>query len=206
MNSRIEFNRNKITSAFDREHRLDEYIRLLLDENSRLNLVSRETNLESAHQMALESLLPLEILSSAPIGSYLDIGSGGGLPAIPIILSGAISGSAILMERTGKKASAVQRIVASLNLSAKVIPENFPSGLVKPGFDLITLKWVKLESGLLSKIARFLSPQGRFVHYSSESVSSEIMSSHTYSFEAPQAGVIKGFTLYQKKQEIQETA
>lgn len=197
MNSRIEFIPNKITSAYDIEHGLDKYVRLLLEENSRVNLVSRETTPESALLMALESLLPLEIINS-PVPRYLDIGSGGGFPAIPLLLSGSISGSALLMERTGKKATALTRIVASLGLKAKVIPENFPSVQIKPGFDLITLKWVKPDTTLLKQIKGFLSPQGQLVHYSSNSLSSDIMNSHTYTFDDPQTGVIKGFTVYQK--------
>ena len=120
------------------------------------------------------------------------------LPAIPLLLAGVLSGRVILMERIGKKAAAVERIIDSLSLKAEVIPESFPWGPLKPGFDLITLKWVKLTPDLLSKIIRFLSPGGRLVRYSSESLSSEIIKPCTYTFKDPQTGVIKGFTVYQK--------
>lgn len=197
MSQSIPFEPNKIISAFDREHRLERYIQLLLEENRRVNLVSRETGEVEALIMAAESLLPLQFLPDQ-VESYLDIGSGGGLPAVPLILSGKVSGRSTLIEGIQKKCSALNRMLIALGLVAEVIPERFPSAETGGMYDLVSLRWVKLEPALLSQIGAVLSETGRFVHYSQEPMSSDIFSSETFLYDDPQTGVTKGFTLYQK--------
>lgn len=197
MSKTIQLDSNKIKVRYDPENRLEGYLRLLLKENERVNLVSRETDLESALRLALESVLPLDYLPNQ-VGSYLDIGSGGGLPAIPLLLSGRINGPALLIDKIQKKCSALNRILTALGLVAEILPVPFPSRSINRTFDLITLRWVRLDPDLLSSISRSLSPQGCFLHYSSEPLSSELFSRETYLFDDSQTGVIKGFTLYQK--------
>lgn len=197
MSQTIQLDYNKIKERYDPENRLESYIELLLKENRQVNLVSRETKPESAFGMALESLLPLDYLSGQ-IGSYLDIGSGGGFPAIPFLISGMITGEAVLIEKTQKKCSALNRMLTRLGLTAQVLPEQFPSPSIKTKFDLITLRWVKLGPTLLEQISHALSSQGQLLHYSSEPLSSDLFSRETYLFDDPQSGVTKGFTLYSK--------
>ena len=66
---------------------LDDYLSLLTLENEKTNLVSRETSAADLKRLIAESLVPFEKLELKTVNNYLDIGSGGGLPAIPIILT-----------------------------------------------------------------------------------------------------------------------
>ena len=83
-----------------------------------------------------------------------------------MLLSGRLSGPALLMERVGKKAEALKRMIAALGLDSEVLSESFPFGKPETKFDLITLRWVKLEPSLLKKIVSRLAVGGLFIHYS----------------------------------------
>lgn len=102
------------------------------------------------------------------------------------------------MERVGKKAEALKRMLGSLELTAEVLSENFPFGPTKASFDLITLRWVKLDRSLLKKIVSRLKSDGLFIHYSSESLADEKIMAQTTLFEDAQAGITKGFTVYRQ--------
>ena len=100
----------------------------------------------------------------------MDIGSGGGLPALPLglVLRNCES---LLIERTQKKASFLGSALKALKISGAVIPEDFSEAerndrLAETSFGLATMRWVKLDSRILELFARFLAPKGKFVYYS----------------------------------------
>ena len=95
---------------------LAKYCRLLWDWNSRLNL-TRHTDWEMFVTRELDTLeLSKHIPPKAKI---LDVGSGGGVPGIPLaILRPDIS--VTLCDSVGKKAMALQDIVKSLGLTVPV--------------------------------------------------------------------------------------
>jgi 16S rRNA (guanine527-N7)-methyltransferase len=69
--------------------RLRGYAELLIHWNRSVsNLLSRNDEDRLVGRHFLESLGPLRALSAAGIDHWLDIGSGGGLPAIPLALAG----------------------------------------------------------------------------------------------------------------------
>ena len=81
---------------------LSAYVSLLQEWNKKINLVSRrdEENIWYAH--LLHSLSPLFFLTMPPGASILDLGSGGGLPGIPLaIVCPEIN--VLLLDSIGKK-------------------------------------------------------------------------------------------------------
>jgi len=144
---------------------LDSYFDSLMSENQRVNLVSRETTRGSFERLVAESLLPLEWIG-LEWRELLDIGSGGGIPSIPIIQSLARLKRADLVERTLKKARALRGIVQNLGLSARVIDQNFDEYRPTHHYDLITIRLVKLDSRMLEKVLGLLSPGGKIVYWS----------------------------------------
>ncbi len=174
----IPYNPKDIVSQFDKNNKLPLYFDLLLRENKKINLVSRETTLGglsaeggstaegNLFQLAAESLLPLTTISIGDDITYLDIGSGGGFPSIPIIITQNIS-QATLVERTQKKAGALRRMLMALNKKVDIHPVSFENYKAeKESFDLITLRLVKLTKPMLSEILSLLSPNGTFIYYS----------------------------------------
>ena len=162
----LEYTVDSVLAQFDCDKWLDRYWAFLLQENQKVNLVSRETDLPQFRRLVAEALLPFSQISKS-FDSYLDIGSGGGIPAIPLLLSGIAKGEGMLYERTKKKAVALARLLENLEISrAKVVPESFGERLANRTFSLITLSYVSLTPMLLESIRSHLSPGGILVYYS----------------------------------------
>ena len=97
--------------------RLERFAALLIDENQRQNLVAKSTldDLWTRHIDDAAQLIPYD----APNATWLDIGSGAGLPGIVIaILTG---NPIILVEPRRLRADFLQRVVDELDLDATVI-------------------------------------------------------------------------------------
>ncbi len=165
----MDFDREKLLSLFDAGPELARYFDLLMKENERINLVSRETSDSDLRKLAAESLVPFNSLKTSHFPRYLDIGSGGGFPAVIVLLmarAGVLSiKDSICMERRQRRAEALGRLVRQLKLSAVVIPSDFVPGVVEGKFDLITLRYVKLTPTLFRHITGSLSGTGCFVYY-----------------------------------------
>lgn len=167
----------KLLAALDPEKKIYKYFDLLFDENKKINLVSRETSLGGLVKLAAESLAPFENdlkdSLSLPNGSYLDIGSGGGFPALPVAIVGQFS-KFTLVERTQKKAAALTRISKALDLQPKVISGTFEEVSISRAFDLITMRLVRLDERLFKKVMACLKPGGCFLYYSDYPNSSKV--------------------------------
>lgn len=161
----IDINSREFLARLDSRQNLNRFFKLLMEENQRVNLVSRETSKDELFKLAIESLAPFEKIDVNNIGDYLDIGSGGGFPALPVIFTKNIK-TAVLVERTQKKASALNRMIVKLGLKAEVIPGNFENIVFKKQFDVITLRLIKLTGPLFEKITENLKKNGFFIYYS----------------------------------------
>ncbi|MDD3732329.1 MAG: class I SAM-dependent methyltransferase [candidate division Zixibacteria bacterium] len=198
----IRYDIERVLKVYDPDKRLDEYFLLLMEENEKVNLVSRETSPSDLKRLAAESLLPCEIIERVHpdfiADRYLDIGSGGGLPAVPLLLAHKVTAAA-LVERTVKKAVALERIVKKLQLHARVVAKNFEEAVFDKTFNLITLRYIKLTDALLKKIFINLSLGGFFVYYAPTELETYKNLSRTFQYSSTEDAVVKSLTLYQKK-------
>lgn len=98
---------------------LETFAALLLKWNKTQNLVSRETvgNLWPRHIADSLQVLPLLRDSDRTV---LDLGSGGGFPAIPLAIARKGEIAPILVEPTGKKASFLKTVGRELGLGLRV--------------------------------------------------------------------------------------
>ncbi len=145
--------------------RLALFLALLLAANRRMNLVSasaaRPEELIARH--LFDALFGLGFLPlPRPTGlALLDIGSGGGLPALPLLL---VRGDlrATLVESTAKKSRFLAEACRELELTAEVLNARFPGSfpMTSPArFDLLTSRAVS-GAGLLVRAARPLLAAG----------------------------------------------
>jgi len=107
---------NGIDPTDEQLTKLERFAKLLLDWNKKINLISRrdEENFWSSH--LLHSVSILFKLWLPQKASVIDLGTGGGLPGIPLkILLPELSMT--LLDSTQKKIKVVQDIVDSLSLS-----------------------------------------------------------------------------------------
>jgi 16S rRNA (guanine527-N7)-methyltransferase len=131
--------------------RLERYVSLLREENERQNLVSAAT---------LENVWDRHILDSAqlvreeptPGASWIDIGSGAGLPGV--VIACIVEGMVTLAEPRRLRADFLHKVVESLGLRARVLCAK--AERVEGKFDVITARAVAPLTQLL-KISAHLS-------------------------------------------------
>lgn len=104
--------------AFDPDdlERLGVFLALLLDANTRFNLTAVTDPAEAWMKHVFDSLTLLSYVDAAQAGSVIDVGSGGGLPGVPLAI--AMPGVRFtLLEATGKKAGFLREAADALHLS-----------------------------------------------------------------------------------------
>ncbi len=184
-----------------RDGRFQDYLSLLTLENEKTNLVSRETSASDLKRLIAESLVPFEKLDLETVNRYLDIGTGGGLPAIPIILA-LNPAQSLLIERRNKKASALRRISLELKIKPSIIEQTFEDIDFDKSFDLITVRLVRLSGPILKKISEILSYSAVFIYYGafgSDKCPPEL-SYTVYAYATGDDSPAKAFTIFKKIQ------
>lgn len=144
---------------------LEGYAKLLREETARQNLVSAST---------LSSLWERHILDSAqlvqfapnPGSSWVDFGSGAGLPGIVIAL--LVEGPVLLVEPRRLRADFLQRCVDSLGLGERVTVAAKKVENVAGAFDVITAravanldKLLRISTHLSTRKSLWVLPKGR---------------------------------------------
>jgi 16S rRNA (guanine527-N7)-methyltransferase len=101
--------------------RLGRYLALLLDANKSFNLTAIIDPSEAWPRHILDSLTLLPLLAQLPPGAaVIDVGSGGGLPGVPLAIT-LPQLRFTLLEATGKKAAFLASAAAALGLSNTAI-------------------------------------------------------------------------------------
>lgn len=138
---------------------LERFAALLLKWNAVQNLVSRETEAVLWERHIVDSLQVLPLIGH-PAANVLDVGSGGGLPALPLAIALKGSGARFtLAEPTTKKVAFLRTAIRELQLPATV-----HAGRVQEidsretSFDLITSRALAELHALLPLIHPFFGP------------------------------------------------
>jgi 16S rRNA (guanine527-N7)-methyltransferase len=96
---------------------LEQYLALLLETNKSFNLTAITDPAEAWDKHVLDSLTLVRDLAALPAGSAIvDVGSGGGLPALPLALA-LPALQFTLLEATAKKARFLAQAAESLGLA-----------------------------------------------------------------------------------------
>ena len=149
--------------------KLRAYYELLQRWNDRVNLTALP--LAGFPSQSIDRLLlePIAASSAVPTGatSWVDLGTGGGSPAIPMaIIKPGIR--LTMTESRGRKAAFLREAVRSLGLNAEVLSDRFEGLLSYPpgSVDLITARAVRIED-VVSLAVHLLSSSGRLLLFGS---------------------------------------
>ena len=155
--------------------RLEAYFELLRKWNRKISLTALPV--EELGDEAIDRLL-VEPLAAARFLPYLDataidIGSGGGSPAIPLKLA-VPKISMRMVESKTRKAAFLREVVRTLELDrTEVEAMRFEELLVRPALhdaaDVLTMRAVKLEVKTLASLQSFLKPDGMLLLFGSRS-------------------------------------
>lgn len=146
--------------------KLEAYYRILATWNQKINLTG--LNLSDLSSDAIERLLiePLVAAKHVPTGAkrMLDVGSGGGSPAIPMAL-GVPRLRLLMVESKTRKSVFLREAIRALGLGdAEVATNRFEELLARPDLheshDLVTIRAVRVESRVLMTLQAFARPGG----------------------------------------------
>ena len=146
--------------------RLEIYFRLLAAWNLRINLTGLELadpQPETLDRLLVEPLVAAKHVAPAARRA-IDIGSGGGSPAIPLAL--AVPALSLLMvESKTRKSVFLREAIRALGLTgADVATARFEELLARPDLheshDLLTVRAVRVETRILMNLQAFVRPGG----------------------------------------------
>ena len=147
--------------------RLEIYFRLLSTWNKKINLTGLD--LDDPSPEALDRLLVEPVIAArhVPTASarMIDIGSGGGSPALPMAVA-LPAASLLMVESKVRKSVFLREAVRALELqTATVATSRFEELLARPDLheqhDLLTIRAVRVEPRMLMSLQAFVRPQGQ---------------------------------------------
>jgi 16S rRNA (guanine527-N7)-methyltransferase len=143
--------------------RLVSYLELLARWNQRMNLTALDDPDTVVDRLILEPLLAARHIAGESV--VVDIGSGGGSPAIPLKI--AVPTVALTMvESKVRKGAFLREAVRQLGLDrVNVEVRRFEELLARPDMheaaDVVSVRAVRVESSVLSSLQAFLKDSGR---------------------------------------------
>jgi len=150
--------------------RLIVYLDLLTRWGRRINLTAFD--LSAPSDEALDRLLVEPVAAAVLVRAVdrraLDIGSGGGSPAVPLMLASPAIASMTMVEVRVKKAAFLREVVRELALPARVEGarvEDVAASKDAGGCDLVTFRAVRADGALWDAVGRLLAPGGRVLWF-----------------------------------------
>lgn len=154
------------------EARLVAYFDLLTRWNAKINLTALTDTDAAIDRLLLE---PIAAAGSLPSQlDLLDLGSGGGSPAIPLALA-LNTRRLVMVESKGRKAAFLREAARSVELPAVVENNRFESLAVQGTYagqvDVVSIRAVRPDLETLSVAKGFLKPDGRIALFSPKAAS-----------------------------------
>lgn len=140
-----------------------EYLALLSAWNARMNLTALDDRDEAVDRLILEPTAAARVLHGA--SGILDVGSGGGSPAIPLKIQ-VPQASLVMVESKIRKGAFLREAVRKLGLlSVRVESRRFEELLTDASVheccDVVTIRAVRVQLATLVATQAFLKPGGR---------------------------------------------
>ena len=140
------------------------YFELLSRWNRKINLTALDDPDAAIDRLLLEPLVAARYFPAGP-SKVMDVGSGGGSPAIPMKLA-APSSRLTMVEVKARKSAFLREAVRALGLrDTQVETARYEELLARPelheGFDVVTIRAVRIEPRVLTTLQAFVKPAGQ---------------------------------------------
>ncbi len=161
-----------VTISDDQAGRMAAYLSVLALWNRKINLTAFDLfrpTAEAIDRLVIESFVAAALVR-ADDRSGLDIGSGGGSPAIPLMV--AVPGlEMVLVEVRERKAAFLREALRTVGLGGSVevglVQGVSASGATGCGFDLVSVRAVRADGELWAAVDRLLKVGGRVLWFGS---------------------------------------
>jgi 16S rRNA (guanine527-N7)-methyltransferase len=158
-----------VTPSPELRGQLEIYFRLLTTWNTKINLTGHDLSDPTPETLDRLLIEPLVAARHVPSGArrMIDIGSGGGSPAIPLALAAPAS-SLLMVESKTRKSVFLREAIRALSLpAADVATARFEELLTRPDLhethDLLTIRAVRVETRVLMNLQAFVAPRGHLL-------------------------------------------
>ncbi len=140
------------------------YYELLARWNRKINLTSLEDPDEAIDRLLLEPVIAARHLSPAVV-NLMDVGSGGGSPALPLALALGPQVRLTMVEVKARKSAFLREAIRHLGLAnTRVETSRYEELLSRPElherFDVLSMRAVRVEAKVLMTLQAFVSPGG----------------------------------------------
>jgi 16S rRNA (guanine527-N7)-methyltransferase len=158
-------------------NRIGIYFDLLRRWNGTVNLTGFD--LETPTSAALDRLLVEPVVAAglavagewtSPASHLIDIGSGGGSPAIPFALAAELK-SVTLVESRVRKSVFLREAIRTVALDGQVLVERLDSATALDAgrqFDVLTIRAVRVDGKMLGQLLRLVTGGGRLLFFRRE--------------------------------------
>ena len=138
------------------------YYDLLHQWNLTVNLTALPDGEEALDRLIMEPVMAARVLPACE--ALLDVGSGGGSPAIPLKVMRPDSGL-VMVESKTRKAAFLREVVRQLGLSgvrveARRLEELLSDPSLHEGADAVSIRAVRIDQRLLKRLLAFVRPTG----------------------------------------------
>lgn len=162
-----------ITLAPQVTSRLARYFDLLATWNGKINLTGFDLADPSPEAIDRLFVEPLLAVKHIPLNAVrmIDIGSGGGSPAIPMLLAQPQL-RLLLVEAKIRKSVFLKEALRGLELAGEVVTARYEELLARPDLheahDLLTIRAVRVEPRVLMSLQAFVRPEGELFLFRSD--------------------------------------
>lgn len=129
----------------ENEQKLENYLDNLLGWNEKINLVSRAVSRETLREHIVHSLIPVGLGLTKKHSKWIDAGTGGGFPGVPLAICETES-YWLLNDNVKKKMKALDDIVKFIELrNVKVLPMSISLAELHKGTGVVTKHAFKID-------------------------------------------------------------
>ena len=148
-----------------------EYLRILAQWNRTYNLTALRAPAQMVSELLLDSLVALPHL---PEGLVVDVGSGAGVPGLPLALARPAQ-TFYLLDSTGKKTRFVQQVIMALRLAnVNVVHSRVEQYRPQPLANVVISRAFATLSDMVRLTEHLLAPDGRWLAWKGASVDQEL--------------------------------
>ena len=147
--------------------RLQTYYELLSRWNAKINLTALNlaTGDEAIDRLLVEPLVAARCIRPTE-STLIDIGTGGGSPALPLAIASPQL-ALTMVEAKVRKSAFLREVVRTLGINGEVLTTRFETLLADPArhefADVLSLRAVRVDVRTLSGIQTLVKPGGRFL-------------------------------------------